>query len=116
VQRALVLGGGGPVGRAWEVGILKGLQDAGVDVSQADLLVGTSSGANLATQVCSGKTVASLHDAFVTVVSGPAPSANAAPAFDPQYAQQTTDLISNARELTPALRMQVGQRALLPRK
>src|SRR5712692_10292948 len=55
IQRALILGGGGPVGRAWEVGILKGLADAGVDVSQADLVVGTSSGAILGTQLRSGK-------------------------------------------------------------
>ena len=40
-QRALVLGGGGTTGRGWELGVLKGLYDAGVDLTQADLFVGT---------------------------------------------------------------------------
>lgn len=116
IQHALVIGGGGPVGRAWDIGMLKGLKDAGVDVSPADLLVGTSSGANLATQVCAGKTVDSLYDALVApAVTAPAPAANV-PAFDADYVQQTQALVRNAKELTPALRMQVGQRALAATK
>ena len=35
---ALVLGGGGVTGIAWELGILKGLADAGLDLSTADLV------------------------------------------------------------------------------
>jgi NTE family protein len=42
--RALVLGGGGVAGISWMVGVLTGLVDAGVDVSDADLVVGTSAG------------------------------------------------------------------------
>jgi NTE family protein len=44
MRRALVLGGGGPVGVAWEVGIASGLAAGGVDLSVADLVVGTSAG------------------------------------------------------------------------
>jgi NTE family protein len=36
-RTALVLGGGGVTGVAWELGILKGLAEAGVDLSIADL-------------------------------------------------------------------------------
>jgi NTE family protein len=43
-KRALVLGSGGPVGIAWEVGLLAGLADARVDLSDADFIVGTSAG------------------------------------------------------------------------
>jgi NTE family protein len=43
-SRALVLGGGGLAGIAWEIGVLKGLLDAGVPVLDADLVVGTSAG------------------------------------------------------------------------
>ncbi|QQD77295.1 patatin-like phospholipase family protein [Curtobacterium sp. YC1] len=43
-SRALVLGGGGVAGIAWEVGVLSALQDAGVDLDAADLVVGTSAG------------------------------------------------------------------------
>src|ERR1700722_3223000 len=42
---ALVLGGGGVTGRAWELGVLAGLLDAGIDLTSADLVVGTSAGA-----------------------------------------------------------------------
>ena len=49
---ALVLGGGGPIGIAWEAGLLLGLRDEGVDLSLADTIIGTSAGsivgANLA--------------------------------------------------------------------
>ena len=45
-QRALVLGGGGVAGIAWEVGVLARLAELGIDLAaQADLVVGTSAGA-----------------------------------------------------------------------
>ena len=43
-DRALVLGGGGSVGNAWEIGVIAGLFDAGLDVTEADLIIGTSAG------------------------------------------------------------------------
>lgn len=52
-DRALVLGGGGVAGIAWMNGVLVGLGDAGVDVRDADLLIGTSAGANVAAQFAS---------------------------------------------------------------
>ena len=42
--RALVLGGGGITGIAWEIGLLHGLIEAGVDLTGADLVLGTSAG------------------------------------------------------------------------
>ncbi len=39
-SRALVLGGGGPVGIAWESGLIAGLAEAGIDLSRADFFVG----------------------------------------------------------------------------
>jgi NTE family protein len=50
-QRALVFGGGGSAGNAWEIGVIAGLFDAGLDVTDADLLIGTSAGATVAVQV-----------------------------------------------------------------
>jgi NTE family protein len=44
-SRALVLGGGGPVGRAWEFGLMDGFAGQGIDLGTADLIVGTSAGA-----------------------------------------------------------------------
>jgi NTE family protein len=49
--RALVLGGGGSAGNAWLIGVLAGLVDGGVDVTQADLAVGTSAGSTAAAQI-----------------------------------------------------------------
>ncbi|MEU0128404.1 MULTISPECIES: patatin-like phospholipase family protein [unclassified Streptomyces] len=51
---ALVLGAGGVTGTAWETGILHGLAKAGVDLSTADLIVGSSSGAVVGAQLASG--------------------------------------------------------------
>jgi NTE family protein len=42
--RVLVLGGGGPVGEAWESGIIVGLKEKGVDLAHADRIIGTSAG------------------------------------------------------------------------
>src|ERR1700680_2382255 len=49
---ALVLGGGGAAGNAWLIGIIAGLAEAGLDLTEAaDLVVGTSSGATEAAHV-----------------------------------------------------------------
>ncbi len=54
--QALVLGGGGVVGIAWETGLLVGLAEAGIDVRNADLFVGTSAGSTVAAQITSALT------------------------------------------------------------
>ncbi len=59
-KTALVLGGGGALGISWETGVLAGLQRSGVDVSGADLLVGTSAGSVVAAQIAQGQTLDSL--------------------------------------------------------
>src|SRR5215469_4053425 len=52
-ERALVLGGGGSAGNAWLIGVVAGLFDAGLDVTGADLIIGTSAGATAAAQISS---------------------------------------------------------------
>src|SRR3954453_24080621 len=52
-ERALVLGGGGSAGNAWLIGVIAGLCDAGVDVTEADLIIGTSAGSTAAAQITS---------------------------------------------------------------
>src|SRR4051812_10756266 len=54
IRRALVLAGGGPAASAWEIGLIAGMADAGLDVRNADLLVGTSSGSRVALHLASG--------------------------------------------------------------
>ncbi|MEU9237400.1 patatin-like phospholipase family protein [Streptomyces subrutilus] len=53
-ERALVLGGGGLTGVGWESGMLYGLARAGVDLTTADLVVGTSAGSVVGAQLSSG--------------------------------------------------------------
>jgi NTE family protein len=60
-QRALVLGGGGFMASSWITGLLTGMAESGIDVRDADLLIGTSSGARVALQLASG---APLEEVF----------------------------------------------------
>jgi len=66
VDRALVLGGGGVTGVAWELGMLAGLAEHGVDLSGADLVVGTSAGALVGAQLTSGVPVEELYESQLT--------------------------------------------------
>lgn len=53
-SRALVLGGGGLAGIGWEWGVLAGLLERGIDLRDADVVVGTSAGSVVGTQVAAG--------------------------------------------------------------
>lgn len=67
---ALVLGGGGVAGIAWETGILIGIADESPDAARAlldaDVLIGTSAGSTVVAQIGSGL---SLADLFARQVS-----------------------------------------------
>jgi NTE family protein len=60
-RTALVLGGGGITGIAWEIGVLAGLAEAGVDLSGASLVVGTSAGSVVGAQLTSGADIEMLY-------------------------------------------------------
>ena len=60
--RALVLGGGGITGIAWEIGMLAGLCAKGIDLTAADLVVGTSAGSVVGAQVRSGAVLEELYE------------------------------------------------------
>ncbi|TQJ33999.1 patatin-like phospholipase family protein [Arthrobacter sp. SLBN-122] len=82
-RRALVLGGGGSTGNAWLIGVLAGLADAGLDVTDADLVIGTSAGSTAAAQIA-GAAATELYAAVLDApphptaspgsTTGPAPS------------------------------------------
>jgi NTE family protein len=65
VTRALVLGGGGVTGVAWEIGMLLGLEEAGIPLRDADRLVGTSAGSIVAANVAGPTALADLYRAQV---------------------------------------------------
>jgi NTE family protein len=71
--RALVLGGGGSTGNAWLIGVVAGLFDGGLDVTAADLIVGTSAGATAAAQI----TLAPLPELLNAAVTAMPPARQA---------------------------------------
>src|SRR4051812_37238055 len=69
-ERAWVLGGGGSAGNAWLIGVIAGLFDAGLDVTEADLIIGTSAGSTAAAQITSA-TPAELLAAILAAAPQP---------------------------------------------
>src|SRR4051794_28612100 len=61
-ERALVLGGGGAAGNAWLIGVVAGLLDTGLDVTEADLIIATSAGSTAAAQITSASPTNLLAD------------------------------------------------------
>ena len=81
---ALVLGGGGSAGHAWTIGVIAGLAEAGIDMTEAaDLVIGTSSGANAAAQVRSGIQPAELLASILSQSVPPAGQHRPAPQGQP---------------------------------
>lgn len=63
-----MLGGGGSTGNAWLIGVVAGLLDGGLDVTGADLVIGTSAGSTAAAQI-TGANPARLLDDILTAPS-----------------------------------------------
>jgi len=61
MSKALVLGGGGIAGVAWEIGLLAALADDGLDLTDADLFIGTSAGSTVSAQITSGVPLTELY-------------------------------------------------------
>jgi len=74
-RTALVLGGGGSAGNAWLIGVIAGLFEAGLDVTEADLVIGTSAGSTAAAQITSANPAALFAD-----ILNAAPEPRSAPA------------------------------------
>jgi NTE family protein len=69
-RAGLVLGGGGISGAAWEIGMIAGLKEAGVDLTTADLVVGTSAGAVVGAQILSGVPIEDLYERYLRPPAG----------------------------------------------
>jgi NTE family protein len=72
-KRGLVLAGGGLAGIAWEIGILRGIEDESAETARAlldsDVLVGTSAGSAVAAQLGSGLALDELYERQIGGVS-----------------------------------------------
>ena len=106
---ALVLGGGGVAGIAWETGLLAGLRQASVDLTRADLIVGTSAGSVVGTQIATG---CALDDLYAQLLLPLDPARAQAPAVDlAAYRQAYLEAAPNGVMTQPA-RAHLGQLAL----
>ncbi|TPI18353.1 patatin-like phospholipase family protein [Mesorhizobium sp. B4-1-1] len=76
---ALILAGGGYVASSWEIGLVTGMADSGLDVRDTDLLVGTSAGARVAVDLTSGR---SLKEFYQQRVGPDGPSLEQPPQID----------------------------------
>lgn len=113
ISRALVLGGGGSAGNAWLIGVIAGLSEGGLDVTGADLVVGTSAGATAAAQIA-GASPTDLITAILDVPpphrDGPIrPAARMVPGMD--HLERTSAIIAASSDLAD-MRRRVGKDAL----
>ena len=65
--KTLVLGGYGLSGTAWQIGLLKGFLDRGLDLTRADVILATSSGALTAALITSGRSIDELYAEQMTI-------------------------------------------------
>src|SRR6185369_10234791 len=97
-KRALVLAGGGAAGNAWELGLIAGLADGGVDVTEAELIIGTSAGSTVAAQITSGTRSGDLYAAILAEpqAGGPGPNRGRAPGTSgPNYLEWSNGIIAS---------------------
>ncbi|HEX3367047.1 patatin-like phospholipase family protein [Phenylobacterium sp.] len=119
MTRALVLGGGGPVGIAWESGLIAGLAQGGVNLGTADFTMGTSAGSFVGARLALGSDPATLADPIIADQISPnqdrsesqRSSERAAPADLTRLMQLMGEVHSGARN--PAeVRAEIGAWAL----
>lgn len=103
MTRAVVLGGGGVTGVSWSYGLLTGL---GLDLAEADLVVGTSAGSVVGAQAANGR----LAESYAAQLAGPGSerAAHAAPGVLPRF---VAALVRSWRDPV-AFRARVGAVAL----
>jgi len=107
--RALVVGGGGGTGHAWVVGVVAGLLDGGLDVTDADLVIGTSAGSTAAVHLTTRDPRELLAETLAAAVPPPSSAAARRPVSDHNdRLRRTTDEATSPEEL----RRLLGERAL----
>src|SRR5262245_48875774 len=108
-ERALVLGGGGSTGNAWFIAVSAGLLDAGLDVTERDLIIGTSAGSTAAAQITSATPAGLLADILSAALqqrTGPVPMR---PVVD--HMDRTSGIIGAAADAAD-MRRRMGAAAL----
>lgn len=112
-------GRGGSTGNAWLIGVIAGLHEAGVDVTEADVVIGTSAGATVAAQLVGSDPLrlladirAASEDAGVPAVSATsAPVSTAATNAVAAHLERSMRLIHESRDVAE-MRQRIGAAAL----
>jgi len=110
-ERALVLAGGGAAGNAWQLGLIAGLADGGVDVTGADLIIGTSAGSTVAAQITSGATPSDLHAAILAEPAAPRGAGSERARAGRRYFDWSNDIISASADAAD-MRRRMGAAAI----
>jgi NTE family protein len=115
-ERALVLGGGGSAGNAWLIGVIAGLFDAGLDVTEAGLIIGTSAGSTAAAQITSASPAQLLADILSAAPqqrTGPVGSDGGRVPIGPvaDHMRRTSEIIAAAEDAAD-MRRRLGAAAL----
>ncbi|WP_286243995.1 patatin-like phospholipase family protein [Methanobacterium ferruginis] len=108
-SKALVLSGGGVTGIAWELGILFGLEECGIDVTSVELLVGTSAGSSVGAQITSGLSLEELYQLQLKPVKES--KENQKPLDGSQFRQMMAAAIMSSPDPKTA-RIRIGEAAL----
>ncbi|MCH4337305.1 patatin-like phospholipase family protein [Staphylococcus haemolyticus] len=87
LEHAIVLGGGGSLAIGWELGYLLTLSSQGIDVRHADLMIGTSGGAQAATVLTSNKSFDVIYDEQIAPKSNETPPVKDMSGIFERYAQ-----------------------------
>jgi NTE family protein len=112
----LVLGGGGSAGNAWLIGVVAGLCEAGLDVTEADLIIGTSAGSTAAAQLTSAPPAKLLADILAAAPrprTGPAGSERGPVPVRPatNHMERTSAIIAAAHDAAD-MRRRMGAAAI----
>ncbi|WBQ08404.1 patatin-like phospholipase family protein [Kribbella sp. CA-293567] len=107
MSRALVLGGGGPLGIAWQAGLLGRLQHLGITFADADLILGTSAGSVVGAALATDGDLAALAQQ----VTGSLPTPAGTTADIPALQALTADAVATTATAEEAM-ARIGQYAL----
>lgn len=108
--RALVLGGGGVAGIAWETGVLAGLAQGGVDLAGVDVFIGTSAGSVVGAQLASDVPIGGLLAAQLAPLAGSLERAR--PYSQAAVDEQNRKLMDRVGGDLPEARRRIGAFAL----
>ena len=112
-QFSLVLGGGGPVGIAWETGLIAGLAEHGVRLADADYIVGTSAGSFVGAQLALGRDPSEMYELQVAAAGRYENSDRAsAPAPNMLGLMGIMQAVARGELSPPELRKQAGRLSL----